>query len=241
MTRPDRDLAGAYALNALTAEERVAYERAIDSSEEARSESTELQDTAVLLGLSISPEVPPSTLRARLLTTIATTPQRVDVAPGPAEHRARARWSRLALAATSVAASLALILGGIAIATSQLSPGAITQADRMAALKQAPDMHEMRTELSTGETVMLRWSPELASSAVIVDGMAPAPRDRVYQLWYIDEEGARAAGILTVAGEGRSWYVLDGEMDDDDSVGVTVEPTGGSDQPTTDPIVVLEP
>jgi anti-sigma-K factor RskA len=234
----ERDLAGAYALDALSAEERAAYERAIAGSEEARSEATELQDTAVILGLSVAPVDPPAALRARLLAAAATTPQQLDVTPGPAAHRARARWSRVALAATSVAASIALIVGGVALVTSQ-QPA--TQDAMMAALKQAPDMHQMQTELATGETVMLRWSPQLASSAVIVDGMDPAPSDKVYQLWYIDEEGARPAGILSIVDEGKSWYVLDGAMDENDKVGVTVEPMGGSVEPTTDPIVVLEP
>ena len=234
----ERDLAGAYALDALSAEERAAYERAIAGSEEARSEATELQDTAVILGLSVAPVDPPAALRARLLAAAVTTPQQLDVTTGPAANRARARWSRVALAATSVAASIALIVGGVALVTSQ-QPA--TQDAMMAALKQAPDMHQMQTELATGETVMLRWSPQLASSAVIVDGMDPAPSDKVYQLWYIDEEGARPAGILSIVDEGKSWYVLDGAMDENDKVGVTVEPMGGSVEPTTDPIVVLEP
>ena len=237
----DRDLAGAYALNALTAGERAAYEHAIAGSEEARSEATELQDTAVILGMSVASVEPPAALRARLLASIATTPQQLDVAPGPAANRARVRWSRVALAATSVAASIALILGGVAIATNLLSPKPDSQAEQMAELKQASDMREMQAELPTGERVMLRWSHELATSAVIVDGMDPAPSDKVYQLWYIDDEGARPAGILSIEDEGKSWRVLDGTMDDDDKVGVTVEPMGGSDQPTSDPIVVLEP
>ena len=237
----DRDLAGAYALNALSLQERAAYERAIDGSEVARSEATELQDTAVILGLSVTPVQPPAALRTQLLAAVATTKQQLDVAPTPAENRARLHWSRLTLAAVSVAASLALIIAGIALATSQLTPVGTSQADQMAALKRAPDVREMQAALVTGETVMLRWSHELATSAVIVDGMSPPPINRVYQLWYIDEAGARPAGILTIVGEGASWHVLDGTMDEDDKVGVTVEPMGGSDRPTTDPIVVLDP
>lgn len=237
----DRDLAGAYALNALTAEERAAFERAINGSEEARSEATELQDTAVILGLSVAAVQPPAALRARLLTAVATTPQRLDVAPTPAENRARGRWSRPITVVTSAAAALALIVAGIAVGTTSLHPEPSFQDAQMAAIKQAPDMQELQTELATGEMVMLRWSPALASSAVIVEGLAPAPSDKVYQLWYIDDEGARPAGILTVVDDGTSWRVLDGAMDEDDKVGVTVEPMGGSERPTTDPIVVLEP
>ena len=241
MTRHDRDLAGAYALNALSTEDRAAYERAIEGSEEARSEATELQDTAVILGLSVAPVEPPAALRARLLETVATTPQRVDVAPTPAEHRARARWSRPITVLTSAAAALALIVAGVAVGTTSLHPEPSFQDAQMAAIKRAPDVQELQAELATGQTVTLRWSHALASSAVIVDDFEPAPRDMVYQLWYIDADGARPAGILSIVDDGRSWRVLDGTMDADDMVGVTIEPGGGSQQPTTDPIVMLEP
>ena len=167
---------------------------------------------------------------------MAATPQRLDVAPTPAENRARARWSRPVIALTSAAAALALILGGIAVTTSLQQP---TQDALMAELKQAPDVHEMQAELTTGQMVTLRWSSELAKSAVIVDGLRPAPHDSVYQLWYIDDSGARPAGFLSVADEGKSWHVLDGAMDSDDKVGVTIEPKGGSSEPTTDPIVMF--
>jgi anti-sigma-K factor RskA len=36
-----------------------------------------------------------------------------------------------------------------------------------------------------------------------------------------------------------SWCVLKGVMKDGATIGVTVEPTGGSAQPTTDPIIAM--
>ena len=80
-----------------------------------------------------------------------------------------------------------------------------------------------------------------AAKQIIVDGMDAAPSDHVYQLWYIDESGARAAGFLPVTDGVESWQVLEGDMHTGDVVGVTVEPTGGSKKPTTDPIMVIEP
>ena len=83
------------------------------------------------------------------------------------------------------------------------------------------------------------WSNSLLSSALIMDGMEPLPAGKVYELWYINDSGARPAGTFTVPNDGRTWRVLDGEMVAGDVVGVTVEPAGGSDQPTTQPIVKI--
>jgi anti-sigma-K factor RskA len=61
----------------------------------------------------------------------------------------------------------------------------------------------------------------------------------VYELWYIGESSPRAAGTFIVDAGGRSWFVLTGAMHAGDAVGVTVEPVGGSEQPTTDPVVAI--
>ena len=239
------NLSGAYALNALSAAEREAHESALRASDEARNEATELQDTAVLLGLAATPVTPSADLRARLLAQVAVTPQlpaiEQDAAPGPAETRARLRWSRTATTVASMAAAVALIIGGVAVGTTSLRPDTDYQTAQMAAISSAPDVQQVDTTLDGGQQVTLRWSPELASSVIIVDGMDAAPSDHVYQLWYIDESGARAAGFLPVADGVESWQVLEGDMHAGDVVGVTVEPTGGSKKPSTDPIMVIEP
>jgi anti-sigma-K factor RskA len=239
------NMSGAYALDALSAAERELHEATLRSSEEARNEATELQDTAVVLGLAVTPVAPSADLRARLLAQIAVTPQlpaiEQDAAPGPAETKARLRWSRTATTVASMAAAVALIVGGIAVGTTSLRPDTDYQTAQMAAISSAADVQQIDTTLEGGQQVTLRWSPELASSVIIVDGMDAAPSDHVYQLWYIDESGARAAGFLPVADGVESWQVLEGDMHAGDSVGVTVEPTGGSKTPSTDPIMVIEP
>ena len=47
------------------------------------------------------------------------------------------------------------------------------------------------------------------------------------------------AGTFDVAG-GETWRVLEGSFTPGTVVGITVEPAGGSPQPTTDPIVAIE-
>ena len=76
MTKHENEnLSGAYALNGVSAEERAAYEALLAESQAARNEATELQDTAVILGLSTEPVTPPPAMRAAILEAVARTPQ----------------------------------------------------------------------------------------------------------------------------------------------------------------------
>jgi anti-sigma-K factor RskA len=159
-----------------------------------------------------------------------------------AERRAKARWfNRPALAISSVAAAIALIVGG-GVVTNQLSDATYQrqQADQLAQINSADDMQQAAAEVATGGTATLVWSAELGKSAVIVDGLEDLPNDKTYELWYIAADGTiTAAGLMDVAESDNTWRVLDGEMEAGDTVGVTIEPKGGSEQPTTDPIVAI--
>lgn len=276
--RSDADsLTGAYALNALSAEERAAVEARLAESESLRHEVTELTDTAVLLGRAVAPVTPPPALKAGIMAQIASMPQLppleaeasetdasasvTEIAPRqsaepsaaaptsasapvptPAERKAQSRWfTKPAIAVASVAAVLGLVIGGgVLVNTLGESQQNNQAADQLAAINAASDHQQAVAEIEGGGTATLLWSGELASAAMIVDGLAELPDDKVYELWFIgDETGARPAGTFTVDADGTSWRVLDGEMHAGDAVGVTVEPRGGSDVPTTDPIVAI--
>ena len=263
-------LTGAYALNALSAEERAAVEAGLTESESLRHEVTELADTAVLLGRAVAPVTPPPALKANIMDMIASTPQLPPLqddttgetdatasvtpiapprpaspsaaAPTPAERKAQARWfTKPAIALASVAAVLGLIIGGgVLVNTMGESQQNNQAADQLAAINAASDSQRAVSEIEGGGTATLVWSGELASAAMIVDGLPALPDDKVYELWFIGEEtGARPAGTFTVSDDGRTLRVLDGEMHAGDAVGVTVEPRGGSETPTTEPIVAI--
>lgn len=253
----DNNLSGAYALNAVTAEERAAYEALLADSEESRNESTELQDTAVILGLAAEPVTPPPALRASILAAIATTPQLpLDAAPtttapvtnqtqtaattSPAARKAEARWfQRPAMAIASIAAAVAIVVGGVGIVTELGQPKPSPTASAMDQLTLASDKQTAEVEVGDA-TATLLWSNKLGMSALAMDGASEAPAGKVYQLWYIGEDGARDAGVMTASVDDGSWQMLDGQMEHGDAVGVTVEPAGGSVTPSGDPIVVIQ-
>jgi anti-sigma-K factor RskA len=71
-------------------------------------------------------------------------------------------------------------------------------------------------------------------------GMPVLASTRVYQLWLIGPSGATSAGLLPEASQGRTAPVLASGLVPGDEVGVTVEPAGGTRQPTTKPVVLIK-
>lgn len=251
------NLSGSYALNGLDAADLAEFETHLQQSHATRDEVTELTDTAVLLGLATRPVQPSAGLKASIMDQLDAHPQLPVAASSaagassasvataafesPAGRKAQARWfTRPVTALAAVAAAIALFVGGGVITTSLAQNSfAQQQADQLAAINSADDAQRASVDLADGGTATLVWSNTLLSSALIVDGLAPLPADRTYELWYINDAGARPAGTFGVAGSGSTWRVLDGTMKAGDTVGVTVEPRGGSDAPTTDPVVVI--
>ena len=241
------NLSGSYALNGLDAADLAEFETHLQQSHATRDEVTELTDTAVLLGLAVEPVQPSAGLKASIMDQLDAHPQLPVAAASsaafasPAGRKAQARWfTRPVTALAAVAAAIALFVGGGVVTTSLAQNNfAQQQADQLAAINSADDAQRASVDLADGGTATLVWSNTLLSSALIVDGLAPLPADRTYELWYINDAGARPAGTFGVAGSGSTWRVLDGTMKAGDTVGVTVEPRGGSDAPTTDPVVVI--
>jgi anti-sigma-K factor RskA len=264
MTRPDdqRDATGAYALSALDENERREFEAYLASAdEETRAEVTDLHETAALLGLAPDPVVPSAALRASVLAQIATAPQLPPVeqttdAARPASaltpdeekrllapiDRARARWFQrpVALLGAAAAAVVLVVSGGLVGSALSRDDSADLASDRLAELYAAPDTQRVTADVAGGGSATLVFSHDLDRSAVVFEDLAELPADEVYELWYIDSEGEpRAAGLVELTGAGDGWYVLDGDLAEGDTIGVTVEPAGGSEQPTSDPVVAI--
>jgi len=267
-TKDFSSLSGSYALHALDPEERAEFEQHLQESdlqetEQTRNEVTELSDTAVLLGLAVAPVMPGPALKDSIMAKLGSTPQlpsvpvspnqsadaasrrpRDTAAPTPAERKARAAWFlRPVTALACAAAAVALIIGGGVIVNSfSVDSFEQAQADQLAAITTANDAQRRVSPIEGGGTATLVWSNELGTSALVVADLEPLSSDRDYQLWYIDagDGVARPAGVFSTAATGVGSRVLDGSMGAGDAVGLTVEPAGGSDTPTTTPIVVIE-
>lgn len=110
-----------------------------------------------------------------------------------------------------------------------------------AALLSAPDARVASAAVTTGGTATVVASNRAAAAVFTSVGLPELPAASVYELWFIGARGARPAGLVpAAAGTGAATPPLRAPgLEPGDSVGVTVEPAGGSAAPTTTPIVVL--
>jgi len=238
-------LSGAYAVDALDDDERTSFEQHLAVCAACRAEVAELSAAAGSLA-SLTEATPPPSLRASVLFDIAQVrplpPLTEDAgapddsAPDaggtvlPIRHRRRTAWFAAAAAAAVIA------IGGLA--WSPWSDDAGSQSP-MAQVTAADDAMTVRTT-KDGATAEVAYSKQLGKAAISVTGMEPAPDGMTYQLWYVGPAGtATPAGLLGVDGEGSGQALLTGQATPTDKVAMTMEPAGGSAQPTTDPLVVL--
>ncbi len=196
-------LTGAYALHALSDEEREVFERHLAGWEACAQETAELSATAARLGLAVSVE-PDRETRGRVLRRITAVRQETPVeSPAPRSGRAvlRARLlSRWALAACLAAAAA---LGGTAVWQHQRAESALAQAHRaeqgteeISAVLAAPDARTRPVMLPGGATGTVVVSHGRDQAVFVVAGMAEAPAGKVYQLWFDDGGTMRSAGLM---------------------------------------------
>ncbi|MFF2388135.1 anti-sigma factor domain-containing protein [Agromyces sp. NPDC058104] len=250
-----RELAPAYALGALDDDERARFEDALARSPELQAEVEAFRTAASSLGEALPPVMPPPSVKAGLFARLDDAPQErpadaaraaADAAPveapepGPQidELAARRRRRRLAVVLSS-AAALLLLVAGVVVGANWSGQNGWGAQREMAALAAAPDAVQQTSDVAGGGEMTLVWSAEQGRSAIVAEGLPDVGDDRTYELWYIDESGPVSAGTFDVDGE-EAWRLLDGEFAPGVAVGLTVEPAGGSQQPTTDPVAVIE-
>ncbi len=256
-TTTPHEFAGAYALDALPADEVAIFEAHLASCADCTDEVASLHDVAATLA-TLTSEEPPAAMRASVLAAVmqveqvaapraATTtttvssaptaaPATAEAAPGNVvsldEHRRLRRTTRLV---TSLAAALALVLGGVGLWANGLDTQLRSRdqaSEQLASVLNAPDARVLTAE---GSNLVLSSS---AQQAVFAAGSLDAPdSSSVLQMWVIDDSGPISAGLVSDPGQPA---LLDIPVPSGAAVGVTVEPAGGSDQPTTEPVVVFQ-
>ncbi|MDR5698636.1 anti-sigma factor [Agromyces aerolatus] len=164
-----------------------------------------------------------------------------ETADGGAVDELAARRARRRLAiAISSAAAVVLLIAGVVFGVNWPGPNGWGAQRELALLAEASDSQTATIEAADGGEVTLVWSEEQGLSAIRAAGLPDVGGERTYELWYIDEDGPVSAGTFDVRGDADAWRILEGEFDPGTAVGITIEPAGGSEQPTTEPIAVLQ-
>ena len=233
MTADIHTLTGAYALYALPDDERRMFERHLDACDACSQEVREFVATTARLATGV-PIQPSREFHDRLMTHIATVRQ-LPPEGAAARHQTPSRRPWFSSVTGIAAAGLLVLsvgLGGVALdARSDLSD-AEQRTEAISDVLGRPDAVLRSVQLRGGAT----------ATVVAADGRAvftaselpEVAENRTYQLWIVADEDVASAGLLDL--EDGTTQKLVTDLPAGSSLAVSVEPEGGSEAPTTDPL-----
>ena len=226
------DLKEAYALGALSEQERREVEDYLRHQPELGAEVDDLESVANLLALAPQEHEPSPKLRRDLLRRISSSS---DVTPALDPSARQTGLGRLfGPGGLAAAAALALVTLGMFAWNASLQEenqtlqGELEGQQKSYALQSTGEAQEVR-----GEVVRL---PDERAVLVAEDLPSP-PEGETYQAWIMREDVPEPAGLFEPNDTGAAAAPIEGSIEGADAVAVTVEPSGGSSSPTSDPLM----
>ena len=169
-----------------------------------------------------------------------------SVVPLDVHRRRRSAW-RTGL----MRAAAAVVLLGVGIGVGRWSArGAVDEAmDSMAEsmaptqhyahLNQAQDVQRVTDTMPDGHVATLTWSQDMSMTALTLPAaMKDSAGDRSLQVWLKEGERTTSLGVYDPR-DGTGFSFLDIMPRPGQQIVITMEPAGGSPQPTTPPLVTL--
>lgn len=227
------ELSAAYALDALEGKDLEAFEEHLARCAECRENVETFQRVASELAYDVEAPEPPAGLRNRILDQAAAERPKVVALP-------RRRW------ALPVAATAAVAAGVAAVALAFWAADLSQQVDELQA-----DQHRANEALIAlidpsashyaleGADGVLVVDNESGEGKLVISGLANAPSDKTYEAWVIEGDQAAPAGLFS-GGDDQTVVPLTEPVPEGAIVAVTVEQSGGVDQPTQQPFITSE-
>jgi len=224
ITEHPTDLLAAFALDALTDDERTAVEAHLTTCPACRREVARFEQvTAVLPLASPVQPLPRPDLRERILREARSVPQQGRAAAPSTPLRRPARLR--ALAGWLAAAALFLIslgLGARDLALQQQLQ-ALQRQPATVALAATPDAPG-----ANGQVLLPVGQP----GVLTVDHLPPPSAGLVYEAWVIGASGPQPAGTFVTTPDGHGALELTRPAQPGETVAVTSEPTPGRPSPS---------
>jgi anti-sigma-K factor RskA len=232
-----------YVLGALPEEDRREFEEYFAAHPGRQAEIEELSAVAGLLALSPQEQEPSPELRRRIMGAV-----RAEAAEADAVHPRAGRRSWLAglretvgVRDLALAAAAMLVIG--LFSWSMLLQGEVRDLQgRVQGLQSQPQGPQM---IALGGAVTKQGARvELVTlegdrAVLMAENMPPVPEGKTYQIWVIRGDTPQPSGLFEPKGDSIA-AVVEKPVEGADAVAVTVEPEGGSKEPTTDPMLVGE-
>lgn len=221
------DLLPAFSLGSLDSDETSRVEEHLLSCLICRDESYAFQAVSAQLSLIVPSVAPPPDLKDRLMKRVqpARTQPRVS-----AQTPSRSWLQRLLPVWGFASLVLIIALAGVNLFLWQTLNGReiFMAPGGMRAVPLRPP------EAASRATGFVLVSADGDSGAVVVDGLPPLDESQQYQLWLI-RNGERTSGAVFSTDEenyGGTRIRAPGSLLEYSAVGITIEPAGGSAQPT---------
>lgn len=258
MTRYSRDelreLAPLHALGATTPDESAAMEAAMATDPELAAEVASFRDVPAMLATA-RPVTPSPALRGALLAAAAAAPQvqaTTVVQRVPDSPSALRRWAPMLAAASVVMASLLgfdLLRARRSLA--DLRDANVVLADQLARrertlnsmLEGERDLYLVQvgaSETATGPGIQFFWNAKQGRGVAHVFRLSPAPEGRDYQIWALVNGKPVSLVVFNSDSDGHALVDIDKlatAVDGVTDVLVSLEPKGGSPQPTSTPFI----
>jgi len=248
-----------YALGALTDEERAQVDAYVATDADARARLNDAIRATAALPYAARPIAPRSQTKQAVLTRVtADAPARRASARVPFSAKVarlldRPAW-RIAMPLVALAGLIVAVIVGVwAISLNNeisqlraeqaaLQRELLTQREVLAqvAVPQSQAMAIAGTQLQPNAHGQMIANPNSNSGVLIVADLAPLPSGKVYQFWLIKGNKPVSAGLFSVDAQGRGLLPVSTSepIGSFDAIGVSIEPEGGSPQPTGE-IVML--
>lgn len=229
-------LVGPYVLDALDERERAEFEGHLEHCEDCRREVLELRETAALLGnAQAGPDV--SELKSAVMEQVARTPQ---LPPRVQRLGGRRVGRSLGWIAAAAAAVVALVLVGNVREQQQTIAAMNEHTAEVMSLLTAQDAKVMPLALPEGSSTVV-VSMQRDEAMVLAHDLDVPGDGSVYQTWAYDDAGnPTPAGTWMPDSSGQVAAPVTTALDDCRMLSVTVEPKGGSSQPTSAPLAMVQ-
>lgn len=239
------DMAPVFALDAVTPDERDDVTAQLDEAgpeiaERFAAEVREIHETLAAMSAATATEPPPE-LRERLLASItgdadgdattgpSTRTRASDAVPPPISLDERRRQGQRRNFLLAAAAAVIVALGGIIVATQWPATSDRPASERVFA---AEDVRTSSGELDGGGTATVVFSQTEDAGVLVMNNVAPPSEGTVYQMWLLGPEGPESAGTMTPEDVAPSTTAVLEDLSGATALGFSIEPTGGSAQPT---------
>jgi len=250
-----KELIPLHAIDLLDADEQAAVRGHLDAGcPRCAAEMAAITGTLDLLPLALPEEEPSPMAKARLMAAVRQEGSAAARPPARTPLQASSRWAAWG---TAAAAALTGALIAATITSAVMMRRQDELMDQMASLRREVQEAKQTIQLVSSpfmkvanllgqgekseQAARLFWDPERGSWQLYAANLPAAPAGRTYQLWVITDAGRKiSAGTfdtrLEAAAAGR--VTIPSDAGRPAAAGVTVEPVGGSEQPTTTPFLV---